>query len=470
MKITIKFCSSIDPTVLELATAYDFAALNDQFLFDQSTRTLYVGIAYKPHPIDCSDYDQTLYYPLGLKTLKQIPQKTTEISIVSNGLTTKQLESYRLGLKTSFYKYSYHDGVKIADIKVTVDQKVDNQVDCILSGIILTKSLLDQDSYRLNPSSYVEVLKKEFGNLPSFATLKIIDNKEIINLSMNMLAGVGRGSEHGSYVVSVELEAKEPNSPTLAFVGKGLTFDTGGVNIKEDGGSFGMHNDMGGSGTIFGLLKACLEHGQPKNKNLVFVAGIVENVTDGKSYHSGEVLANMVGQTAIIKNTDAEGRLTLADVVPYTIVNYKPTEVFTLATLTGAAIGAFTATSAPIFSTKKALRDKVYDFFLKNEEEAISVSLPSKAYSVGTKDSTGVADMSNIGTYPTFHGIRVAGSQTAAAFVMASAQPQLWKKHKEDLPESINTVHIDIAGAVVDNKGFGTGYGIRALFDYINNG
>jgi leucyl aminopeptidase len=469
MTVNIKFCNQIDESIKELATAYEFEGKNDQFFFDQKTSTLYIGTRYEGHPIDCSDYDKTLYYPLGLKTLKQSPSKVTEFNIDSSSITQEQLNNYLLGLKTSFYKYTFRDGVKIKDIKIKTDKELDKNFDALIEGLKVTKTLLDQDSYTLNPTTYVEQLKVVFKDLPVWAKLKIIESDEINKLGMKMLAGVGRGSKHGTKIAIVEVNAIEANSPTSVFIGKGLTFDTGGTNIKENGGSFGMHDDMGGSGTIFGIAKTITSLRQPKNKNIIFLAGLVENVTDGNAFHPGEILENIAGQTAIIKNTDAEGRLTLADVVPYSIINYKPKEVFTLATLTGAAIASFTSTSSPIFSTSKDLRNKVYDYFLKNEEEAISVSLPSKAYSVGTKDSTGIADMSNTGTYPSFHGIKVAGSQTAAAFVMASGQPTLWKKNADGLEKKIDCVHIDIAGTAVDGQGFGTGYAVRSLVDYIIN-
>jgi leucyl aminopeptidase len=469
MTVNIKFCSTVSNEIKELATAFEFDAKNDQFLYDQKTSTLYIGIRYEAHPIDCSDYDKTLFYPLGLKSLKQSPATVTEFYIDSEEISQEEFNNYILGLKSSFYKYTFKDGVKIKDIKIKTDKELDANFENISMGIRCTKSLLDQDSYTLNPTTYVEQLKFGFGTLPAWASLKIIETEEIEKLGMKMLAGVARGSKHGCKIAIIEVDAIETNSPTSVFIGKGLTFDTGGTNIKENGGSFGMHDDMGGSGTIFGIAMAITKMDQPKSKNIVFLAGLVENVTDGNAFHPGEILENIAGQTAIIKNTDAEGRLTLADVVPYAIINYKPVEVFTLATLTGAAIASFTSTSSPIFSTKKELRDKVYSYFLKNEEEAISVSLPSKAYTVGTKDSTGIADMSNTGVYPSFHGIKVAGSQTAAAFVMASGQPTLWKKNAEGLPKTIDCVHIDIAGTAVDGKGFGTGYAVRSLIDYIQN-
>ena len=469
MNVNIKFCDTVDDNIKELAAAYEFEAKNDQFLFDQKSSTLHVGTKYVAHPIDCSDYDKTLYYPLGLKTLKQLPSKVTKLNFDSTTLTDEQLNNYFLGLRTSMYKYNFRDGVKIKDIQISYDKQFKPHFEAVIDGLMTTKTLLDQDSYTLNPTTYVAQLKTIFKDLPSWAKLKIIDTQEVEKLGMMMLHGVGRGSKHGSKIAIIEVDAKEANSPTSVFIGKGLTFDTGGTNIKENGGSFGMHDDMGGSGTIFGIAKTITSIDQPKNKNIIFLAGLVENVTDGNAFHPGEVLENIAGQTAIIKNTDAEGRLTLADVVPYAIINYKPVEVFTLATLTGAAIASFTSTSSPIFSTNKTLRNTVYDYFLKNEEEAISVSLPSKAYSAGTKDSSGIADMSNTGVYPSFHGIKVAGSQTAAAFVMASGQPTLWKKNADGLPKTIDCVHIDIAGTAVDQKGFGTGYAVRSLVDYIVN-
>jgi leucyl aminopeptidase len=206
MTVNIKFCNQVNDDILELAKAFEFDAKNDQFLFDQKSSTLYIGIRYEGHPIDCSDYDKTLYYPLGLKTLKQSPAIVTEFNIESSDLNQEQFNNYVLGLKASFYKYTFKDGVKIKDITIKADKELDANFENISMGIRCTKSLLDQDSYTLNPTTYVEQLQFGFGKLPTWARLKIIETEEIEKLGMKMLAGVSRGSKHGCKIAILQLQ------------------------------------------------------------------------------------------------------------------------------------------------------------------------------------------------------------------------------------------------------------------------
>ena len=471
MKISIKLINTIPDKIKELSELYKFEAKNNQYLFTQDTLTLYVGTVYDKNPIETNDFDKTLYHTLGSNTLNKLPSEVKEINIESNDVDELDIFNFVSGVKTSLFSYNFRDKSKIKKIKVTCDSKeISNEHKAIEKGIYFTKKVVDMNPFELNPTTYVDILDQQFTNIKPWIKTTIIRNTELEKLGMKMLTSVGRGSRHGANLFIIEIEPIDSEFTTHCLIGKGLTFDTGGVNIKENGGSFGMQDDMGGSATVFGVATKLLNLEQPKNKKIIILSGIVENVTDGNSYLPGEILENIAGQTSIIKNTDAEGRLTLSDVVAYATINFKPDEIITLATLTGAAISSFTGFSSPIFSNNKTIRNQIYKSFLKNEEEAIEIDLPSSVYRTGIKDSTGRSDMSNTGSYPVTMGIRVAGSQTAAAFVMAAAQPKLYSKNKDGLNESYSITHIDIAGTVVDQKGNATGYGVRSLSDYLVNG
>ena len=249
---------------------------------------------------------------------------------------------------------------------------------------------------------------------------------------------------------------------TKVFVGKGLTFDNGGINIKENGGSLGMHIDMGGSAIVFGTALSLAHLERKQNTKLVFISGMVENGINQDAMHPGDILENIVGQTVIVNNTDAEGRLTLGDVAPWAVMTYKPTEITTLATLTGHAMLAFTGEVAPIFSNNNKLQDGLYTSFLNQQEEVIKGVIPKLAESK-VSDPSGLADLINTSTYKSRQG----GSQAAASFVMQTSQPILWKKNRvEGLADYIPTAHIDVAGPVEDSKGLATGYGVASLVDY----
>lgn len=463
MKVQVILTNTIPDSILDLATTYEFKAKYNQYLYDQSTQTLYVGINYEPNPIEVNDFDRVLYSTIGKSIASHCPSTTKEFNISNDNLNFDQYKLLKSALTQSFYKLDFQKGSRLEPVSITSNYDVN--IEALNEGIFLAKKLIDQDPYLLNPTSYIKQLKDAFKNAPSWVDIKIVPKSELIAAGTNMLLGVARGSEHGANIAIITINPVN-HKDTQLFVGKGLTFDTGGVNIKEHGGSFGMQDDMGGSSTVFGIAKALSLLSQPKSTKFIFASGIVENVTDGKSFQPGEVLENCVGQTSIVKNTDAEGRLTLADVVPFMILQSKPSRVFTLATLTGHAISAFTSTAAPIFGNDVKLRQEIYSYFQNNEEQAFNTILPAKAYSEGLKDSSGRSDMSNTGSFVVVHGIKPAGSHTAAAFVMSSAQPKLWNRLNEGLPESIPTIHIDIAGTAVDAKGFGTGYGIISFVDY----
>ncbi len=465
MKINIQLISSVNESLTELGTQFKFEAKSGQYLYDQSYKTLYIGTRYESNPIEINDFDKTLYYNLGLKAINNCPDIVSEILIKNSQLNQKDLENFIFGIKSSLFSYSFRDKVKLKDIKINSEQEVDlDRINSISDGIYFTKHVTDLNPNELNPTTYIQILNKEFENSNKpWIKVRTIKNQELVELGMNMLTSVGRGSEHGANLYIIEIEPVVSPTSTTVFIGKGLTFDTGGVNIKENGNSFGMQDDMAGSATIFGVVKALQNLPQPYDNKLVFLSGIVENVTDGRSFMPGEILENIAGQTSIVKNTDAEGRLTLSDVVAYSVINYKPDQIITIATLTGAAISSFTGFSAPIFSNNKEFRNKIYNYFLKAEEECIQVDMPSRVFRDGIKDITGRSDMSNTGSYAS----KGAGSQTAAAFVIASGQPKLYKKYNEELPDSIPVVHIDIAGTSVDSKGNGTAYGVRSLVEFL---
>jgi leucyl aminopeptidase len=471
MKINIQLTPTIPENIKEIATQFKFEAKNQQYFFEQSTNTLYIGTQYESNPVEISEFDKTLFSNLGASVVKYIPETTSEIVILDSEYSVKDLTNFVIALRSSFFKFTYKDKVKVKSISVTSIKKLNQRyIDSVIEGIYFTKKVVDMNPYELNPTSYVELLKQEFASTKPWISFKVLENSELQELGMNMITAVGRGSEHGAKLFIVEMspsQVTEHLPSTTLLVGKGLTFDTGGVNIKENGASFGMQDDMGGSATILGIAKTLSLMDQPKYKKIVFIAGIVENVTDGKSFMPGEILENIAGQTAIIKNTDAEGRLALSDALAYGVINYRPSEIITMATLTGAAIGSFTGFSSPLLSNNRTLRSAIFNQFLSNEEECVEVDMPSKVFRTGIKDSTGRSDMSNTGSYPPVAGIKGAGSQTAAAFVIAAAQPKLYNKNKEGLPDSIPVVHIDIAGTAVDSVGNGTAYGIKSIVDYL---
>jgi leucyl aminopeptidase len=460
--------------IKNLQSLYNFKGLIGEYIFDQNSNNLYVGTLENledKNPnllISCNPFEKQIdYYKLGLKIKEQIPKSISSIIIDNTNIENKISEQLYLGISQSYYKYTKKiKRVENENNNATVvtflkkDEELEIRVKAINDGVTFSRDLSNQRGDELNPSTYPQIIKDKFQNYAN-SKVTILSKEEIDKLNMNMLSGVGRASQHGYCIITVEILPTDEIKETISIVGKGLTFDMGGMNIKENGYSLGMHIDMGGSAIGFGSalsLAQLSSYYQNKHTRYVFTSGIVENSLNEKALHAGDVIENIVGQSAIVTNTDAEGRLTLADVVPYTIINYKPDYIITLATLTGHAMVAFTENIAPIFSNDLLLRQKIYNSFLKQHEQVVEVDLPKDVFNAIT-DKSGIADFTNLYNYKSPQG----GSQAAAAFVMSSAQPKLWKKNYQSHPDSYKIAHIDVAGPTMNKNNLATGYGVRGL-------
>ena len=244
---------------------------------------------------------------------------------------------------------------------------------------------------------------------------------------------------------------KNKKTQPLAFIGKGVTFDTGGISIKPSGGMEDMKWDMGGAGVVAGLMYSVALR---KSKcNIIGAVGLVENMPDGNAQRPGDVVKSMSGQTIEVLNTDAEGRLVLADVLWYVKERYKPKLMIDLATLTGAIIVALGDRYAGMFSNDDKLVDQLYKSSKETNELVWRLPMDNEFDKLLNCQ---IADMKNI------TGTRGAGSITAAQFL---------KRFVGDIP----WVHLDIAGVTWSKKGTdfsrpgGTGFGVRLLDNFIEN-
>ncbi len=317
----------------------------------------------------------------------------------------------------------------------------------VADGVFFTRDLVSEPSNVLYPAT----LAKEAQALKKLGVkVTVLGEKEMKKLGMGALLGVGQGSARESKMVIMEwtgvaksksAKAQQP----VAFVGKGVTFDTGGISIKPAGGMEDMKWDMGGSGVVIGLMKALA--GRKAKVNAVGVVGLVENMPDGNAQRPGDIVKSMSGQTIEVLNTDAEGRLVLADALWYTQTKYKPKFVVDLATLTGAIIVALGNERAGMYANDDTLAEQISAAGDAVDELVWRMPL-GKAYD--ELINCDAADMQNIGG-------RWGGSITAAQF--------LQRFIKDGTP----WVHLDIAGTTwskkakpVTPKG-GTGYGVRLL-------
>ena len=272
----------------------------------------------------------------------------------------------------------------------------------------------------------------------------MLDEPELAALGMRTLLAVGQGSTSPSKVVVMQWKGGGDAAP-LALVGKGVVFDTGGISIKPAAGMEEMTMDMGGAGVVAGVMKTLALRKAPAN--VVGLVGLVENMPDGKAQRPGDVVRSMKGDTVEVINTDAEGRLVLADVLWYAQDRFKPRAIVDLATLTGAIIIALGHEKAGVFANDDALAGAFLAAAEAEGEGAWRMPL-APAYDKALKSR--IADIANVGGRP-------AGSVTAAQFLQRFV--------KEGTP----WMHLDIAGvAYVSKDGElapkgATGWGVRAL-------
>ena len=312
----------------------------------------------------------------------------------------------------------------------------------VAEGVLMTRDLVSEPANHLTTMEFADrIAALEAEGLK----ITILEEADLEKLGMGLLLSVGQGSATPTKVAVMEWSGGRAGDAPLALVGKGVIFDTGGISLKPAAGMEDMTMDMGGAGTVVGTMKALA--GRKAKANVVGLVGLVENMPAGNASRPGDVVTSMKGDTVEIINTDAEGRLLLADVLWYAQETYKPQAIIDLATLTGAIIVALGHEHAGVFSNDDSFADKFIRAAGNEGEGAWRMPLGA-AYDKLIKSN--IADMKNVGG-------RKGGAITAAQF--------LQRYVKEGTP----WIHLDIAGAArVDAetsfapKG-ATGWGVMAL-------
>ena len=312
----------------------------------------------------------------------------------------------------------------------------------LADGVNLARELVIEPPNVLYPEAFADRARKleKLG-----VEIDILGEKELKKLGFGALLGVSQGSARPPRVVIFRWNgAKSKNQQPIAFIGKGVTFDTGGISIKPAAGMEDMKGDMAGAACVTGLMHALAARKAPVNA--IGAIGLVENMPDGNAQRPGDIVTSLSGQTIEIINTDAEGRLVLADVVWYVQQTYKPKFMIDLATLTGAILVALGKTYAGLFSTSDELAAQLTQAGEATGE--LVWRMPLAADYDKMIDSQ-FADMKNTGG-------RFGGSITAAHFI---------KRFTNDVP----WVHLDIAGTGMDstqtetNRLWASGWGVRLL-------
>ncbi|MEM6828705.1 MAG: leucyl aminopeptidase [Pseudomonadota bacterium] len=296
----------------------------------------------------------------------------------------------------------------------------------VAEGVEFTKHLVTLPANILYPESFVAKCEEAFAG--TGAKITVLDEPAMEKLGMGALLGVGQGSVRASRLLAIEWQGGVEGDAPTAFVGKGVTFDTGGISLKPPPGMEDMKWDMGGAGAVAGGMLALVK--RKAKANIVAIMGLVENMPDGNAQRPGDVVTTMSGQTVEVLNTDAEGRLVLCDALHWTQETYSPARIVDFATLTGAMIIALGHDHAGVFSNDDALADQLLRAGTSTGDKLWRLPI-GPAYDK-LIDSP-IADIKNVGPRP-------AGSITAAQF--------LGRFIKKGTPWA----HCDIAGTVWSDK------------------
>ena len=361
-------------------------------------------------------------------------------------LRTYRFDTYKTGNNSD--KKSVLESFTVHCENASAASKEFSDLEKVADGVFFTRQLVSEPPNELYPETFA-ARAKELEALGVKVT--VLNESDIVDLGMNALYAVGMGSDKESKVVIMEWNGapKGAAEKPLAFVGKGVTFDTGGISLKPAAGMEDMKFDMGGAGTVFGLMKALA--GRKAKVNVIGACGLAENMPAGNAQRPGDIVKSYSGKTIEVLNTDAEGRLVLADVLSSTQEKYNPRLVIDLATLTGAMIVALGNDIAGIFSNNDELCNQLTASGLDVDERVWRLPLADCYDKLLDCDA---ADMKNIGG-------RAAGSITAAQFLQRFID--------KDRP----WVHIDIAGVAWATKEKATaakgatGFGVRLLDRFV---
>ena len=380
--------------------------------------------------------------------------KNSEYFLNTDSLTSKHENFIGLflhGLKLKSYefnKYKTKKETRVISINVFGNKNktsTQNQLKfkALEEGTFYARDLVSEPGNILHPDEYAKRLNslKKDG-----LKVNIYDEKKLKKMGMNALLGVGKGSIRGSFLVTMEWNGAKNKSKPLAFVGKGVTFDTGGYSLKPARFMEDMTYDMAGSAAVVGLMKNLAL--RKAKINAVGVVGLVENMVSGEAQRPGDIVKSYSGKTIEVLNTDAEGRLVLADALTFTEKKFKPRFMIDLATLTGAIIVSLGSEYAGLFSNDDKLSNQILNAGAKVEEKLWRMPLHENYDKLMNSKN---ADMQNI------NYVGGAGSTTAAQFL------------QRFILNKTPWAHLDIAGMAFSkyggalNSGGATGFGVRLL-------
>ncbi len=389
---------------------------------------------------------------LAASIIKSLAERSSHAVISIDALPDHTIEPFALALANKTYQFDIYKSKKstqklkaitLQSNQATALQARINLVNAIHIGQTLTRNLGNQPGNICYPEYLAEQALALAAEFPHLLRVTVLDEPQMAELGMNSFLAVSKGSDRPGRLVTLEYNGKQDNSKPVVLVGKGVTFDTGGISLKPAPGMEDMKFDMSGAASVLGTMRALCVSALPLN--VVGAIACAENMPSGRATRPGDVVTSMSGQTIEILNTDAEGRLVLCDTLTY-IERFNPEVVVDMATLTGACIIALGEIVSGLFSPDDELANELLEAGLEVHDRAWRLPLLEDYQEL--LDSP-VADMANIGG-------RTAGATTAACFLWRYTKGYRW-------------AHLDIAGTANTtgaNKG-STGRPVPLLMQFL---
>ncbi len=399
-----------------------------------------------------------------LKILQQLHIESAAIISSKNGKTSEQeivsavTEGILLGAyEFDRYKSKLEDSYVFQGANMVVDsvtkslKAVLERTTKICEGVYLARDLENETSEKITPATFEAEVRRVARE--EKLTVKVLQEPELKKRNMNLIRAVGQGSKVPPRLIVLEYNGTGKKTVDVALAGKGITFDTGGINLKPEGYLHQMHIDMAGAATVLTVL--ALASRLKLKKHIVGAMALAENAIGSGSYKPGSIFVSHSGKSVEITNTDAEGRLVLADALSYTVHNYKPHEIIDIATLTGAILISLGSQAAGVFGNDPKMIQNLLEAGAKTHERLWELPLYEEFFDEEVKGNFG--DMKNLGVK--MRG-NYAGSSVAATFLQQFVGETKW-------------AHLDVAGTAILDAPMdympknGTGFGVRLLLEYL---
>jgi leucyl aminopeptidase len=388
-----------------------------------------------------------------VRAVNKIKRKSVEIILPKNDEIYAKIAVEATILANYYYdKYISEKKSKVEELHIDfADLQKLETTKILAENVNFARDLINENAAIITPE-YLANEAKKIAATNKNMKVEILDEKEIQKLGLGLLWAVGKGSATPPRLAIVKYNGNKKSEKYTAIVGKGLTFDSGGLNLKPSGSIESMRHDMAGAASVLGVLKTAAE----LNPEINFLAVIpsAQSAIGKDAFFVGDVYKNYAGKTVEVLNTDAEGRLILADAFSYIIKNYQPKEIVNLATLTGAIVIALGDTIAGMFSNNDKLAESLFESGEKTGEHLWRMPIKDEHREAIKSD---IADILNTSTIK-----RSASSITAATFLEYFTEETPW-------------CHLDIAGTSWNensakgvNPKYATGFGVRLLWDFLN--